>query len=143
MVMCPLDSGPGNMVRVAANVKTTVTLPTGKLGVFFKGKKLAKVSRLEPFSPLRDTLKPGMKVDSLTIPGDGKHGASHQKYESLSAARLGELLAESIDVPQRKLVVIKSVVNEENNNRVHKEVSSSSVVAHGVVAGLEGLSFFG
>lgn len=136
MIMCPLDSGPGNMLRVAATVKMTVTLPTGSLGVFLKGKKRPKVSRLEPFSPLRDVLKPGMKIDSLTIPGDGKH-------ESLDAARLGELLAESRDVPNRKLVVIKSVMNEGKPNRVQKEVSSSHLVAHGIVAGLEAFSFLG
>jgi len=136
MVTCPPNGQPGMRVRVAANVKMTVTLPTGKLGVFFKGKKKAKVSRLEPFSPLKEILREEMTVDSLDIPGNGR-------YTGLSAVRLGEILAESIDVENRKLVVIKRVMHEPKKPRNVNEPSTSHVAAHGLVAGLEAWSFFG
>lgn len=105
MVLCPRDKSPGDQLRVAPNIRLNVRLPTGALGVYWKGKKRAKVSRLDPFSPLNETLKEGMKVDSLDVPGDGV-------YRKLNAARLGELLEQSSHVENRKLVVIKKGVDE-------------------------------
>lgn len=115
---CPVGSGPGDMLRVAPMSKKTISLPTGRLGVYFKGKKRARVSRLEPFAQLRDVLQPDMIVDSLEIPGDGK-------YEDLNATRLGELLAITSDVPNRKIVV-KTTITEGNS------CANESVVATGL-----------
>ena len=137
MIKCPVDGHAGMMLRVPANVKMTVKLPCGKLGVYWKGKKKAKVSRLEPFSPLREILREGMIVDSLEIDGE-------QRYTGLNAHRVGELLSQSVDVPNRKLVVIKPVIDDRKIARQRKnvnQVSSSHVVAHGVAVGLEELSF--
>ena len=40
------------------------------------------MSRIEPFSPLKDTLKEGMTVHALIIPGQGQ-------YDDLNASELG------------------------------------------------------
>ena len=95
------------MLRVAPESRKTISLPTGRLGVYFKGKKRARVSRLEPFAQLRDVLQPDMFIESLEIPGDGK-------YEGLNATRLGELLAITSEISGRKIVV-KTVIKEENS----------------------------
>lgn len=103
-VTCPLDMGPGDLLRVASNVRRTVTLPTGNLGFCLRGKKTARISRLEPFSPLRDSLEIGMKVISLEIPGDAVY------TKKLNATRLASLLTKSMDVENRKLVVMKPLL---------------------------------
>jgi hypothetical protein len=96
----PLDSdeideevGDSSIVGDKSHSKIEViTLPMGRLGVYFKDKKKkrssAKVSRFESFSPLVGVLEEGNEVVSLYIPGDELH-------TNVKSLRLGKLLADS------------------------------------------------
>ena len=85
-----------------------ITLPTGRLGVFFKGNKRspAKVSRFESFSPLVGVLEEGKEVVSLYIPGDELH-------TNVNSVRLGKLLADSSHIANRELTVCCKSANDE------------------------------
>jgi hypothetical protein len=75
-----------------------VRLPSGKIGVFFKGKSLARVSRLQEDSSVRNLLRVGMVVDVLDIPG-GK------RYSGLTAKEIARILFDTIEVEGRTMIL--------------------------------------
>ena len=75
-----------------------IQLPVGKLGVFFKGKELARVSRLNEDSPVRNLIRVGMVVDVLSIPG-GK------TYSGLTAKEVSRVLYDTVDIEGRTMVL--------------------------------------
>ena len=80
----------------------TVTLPIGRLGVYFVGNKKSgvKISRIESSSPLVRALGEGTEFVSLYVPGD-------KLYSNIGSLRLGKALSESSNVVNRKLKVRK------------------------------------
>jgi hypothetical protein len=113
----PLDSdeideevGDSSIVGDKSHSKIEViTLPMGRLGVYFKDKNKrssAKVSRFESFSPLVGVLEEGNEVVSLYIPGDELH-------TNVNSLRLGKLLADSSHVANRELTVCCKSANDE------------------------------
>eukprot|EP00548_Thalassiothrix_antarctica_P007737 CAMPEP_0194129492 /NCGR_PEP_ID=MMETSP0152-20130528/690_1 /TAXON_ID=1049557 /ORGANISM="Thalassiothrix antarctica, Strain L6-D1" /LENGTH=769 /DNA_ID=CAMNT_0038823693 /DNA_START=59 /DNA_END=2368 /DNA_ORIENTATION=- len=62
----------------------TVTLPTGRIGLSFKGRKNARISRLHDDCKLAGQVYKGMIVDTITIPG----GSSFSGMTSKEAARV-------------------------------------------------------
>jgi hypothetical protein len=76
----------------------TIILPVGKLGVFFKGKEMATVSRLQEDSPVRNLIRVGMVVDILDIPG-GK------RYSALTAKEVCRLLLDTGHIENRTMIL--------------------------------------
>jgi len=74
---------PSPQVEVFPDDKMIV-LPTGKLGVSFKGRKQARVSRLHDGSSLQGEAYVGMLLDSITIPG----GSTFSGMTAKEAARV-------------------------------------------------------
>lgn len=75
-----------------------VRLPSGKIGVFFKGKSLARVSRLQEDSSVRNLLRVGMVVDVLDIPGS-------KRYSGLTAKEVARILFDTIEVEGRTMIL--------------------------------------
>lgn len=75
-----------------------VRLPSGKIGVFFKGKDMARVSRLQQDSSVRNLLRVGMVVDVIDIPG-GK------RYAGLTAKEVARILFDTTGVEGRIMIL--------------------------------------
>merc|ERR1739838_299872 len=65
-------------------IEKTITLPTGKIGLSFKGKRVARISRLHDDCKIRGQAYAGMIIDTITIPG----GSSFSGMTSKEAARV-------------------------------------------------------
>jgi hypothetical protein len=76
----------------------TITLPVGKLGVFFKGKERATVSRLQEDSPVRNVIRVGLVVDILDIPGS-------KRYSALTAKEVCRILLDTGHIEGRTMIL--------------------------------------
>merc|ERR1712048_1173427 len=63
----------------------TVTIPTGKLGISFRGSKIARVTRLHDDTKMLGKAYEGMLVDTISIPG----GSSFSMMTAKEVARIG------------------------------------------------------
>jgi len=75
-----------------------VELPTGKLGVSFKGKRTARVSRIHDDSPMKGQMYVGMIVNSIIVPGNSQ-------FSGMTAKEAARVLVETANVGGRKLVL--------------------------------------
>ena len=92
----PVKGGLG-VKKVTLPMIKTVNLPTGKLGVVFKGKD-SKVSQIKEGSPMRGIFRVGHVVDSLTMPD----GLVYRGYDSLA---LCKALAASANTTGRTMIL--------------------------------------
>jgi hypothetical protein len=76
----------------------TITLPTGKIRVYFKGRDRATVSQVLEDSPLRNSLSVGMVVDVLNIPGQ-------KRYTALNAKEISQILLDTAHIKNRTMVI--------------------------------------
>mmetsp|Transcript_7108 Transcript_7108/g.10364 ORF Transcript_7108/g.10364 Transcript_7108/m.10364 type:complete len:781 (+) Transcript_7108:67-2409(+) len=73
-----------------------VTLPVGKLGISFRGKTVARISRLHEESKLRGLVYISMEVVKISIPGGSK-------FKGLGAADCAKVLADTKNTEGRIL----------------------------------------
>jgi hypothetical protein len=78
-------------------LKKLVTLPTGSLGVVFKG-SIAKVSSIRETSLLKGIIREGFVVDTLTVPNG-------TEYVGCSANQLVKALTATSDIEGRTLLL--------------------------------------
>jgi hypothetical protein len=97
----------------------TVVIPSGSLGVSFKGKH-ATISRIQDSSPVKAQFRVGMVVDKLTLP----NGSS---YSGLSATELVNVLKGSAILEDREV----HLVNPDT-----MDLSAKAVVQKSTAAGL-------
>lgn len=97
-----------------------VRLPSGKIGVFFKGRDMARVSRLQPDSTVRNLLRVGMVVDVLVIPG-GK------TYAGLTAKEVARVLFDTIEVEGR-IMILKNPMTTKLSSRDIMDNDDGSVI---------------
>mmetsp|Transcript_13617 Transcript_13617/g.19969 ORF Transcript_13617/g.19969 Transcript_13617/m.19969 type:complete len:372 (-) Transcript_13617:366-1481(-) len=83
---------------VVLPMKKEVTVPPGKLGVVFKGAKMAKIVKISDTSPLKGIARVGMVVDSLKLP----NGIMYSGYGSVP---LTKALGANKDVEGRVLIL--------------------------------------
>eukprot|EP00547_Thalassionema_nitzschioides_P005436 CAMPEP_0194202368 /NCGR_PEP_ID=MMETSP0156-20130528/2406_1 /TAXON_ID=33649 /ORGANISM="Thalassionema nitzschioides, Strain L26-B" /LENGTH=774 /DNA_ID=CAMNT_0038927841 /DNA_START=48 /DNA_END=2372 /DNA_ORIENTATION=- len=83
----------------------TIDLPDGKLGISFKGKKHAKISRVHAESPLLGMVYVGMAVDSLTIPGGST-------FRGMTAKEVASTLVDTKNVSGRTMVLKAPIVED-------------------------------
>mmetsp|Transcript_6123 Transcript_6123/g.8958 ORF Transcript_6123/g.8958 Transcript_6123/m.8958 type:complete len:766 (+) Transcript_6123:37-2334(+) len=75
----------------------SVALPTGALGVTFKGKKRAHVSRVKPDSKLYSSLPVGMGVDTITV--------NSRVFMEMNSVEVADLVKSTSATPGRVMVV--------------------------------------
>ncbi|KAI2501745.1 hypothetical protein MHU86_12751 [Fragilaria crotonensis] len=83
--------------KVTLPLEKTVALPTGKLGISFKG-SIAKVTGIAESSPLKGIVREGFVVDSLKLPGG-------TEYIGCNASQLVKALTATADVEGRSLLL--------------------------------------
>jgi len=91
----------------------TIELPTGKLGVSFKGKGFAKATRIHDDSPVRGLVRVGMVIDQLEIPTpDG----NMKTFAGMTAKEAVRILVDSADIEGR-LMTLKNPDTAEMTKR--------------------------
>jgi len=75
-----------------------IDLGTGKLGISFKGRKNARLSRVHEGSPLMGKAYVGMIVDQIIIPGNSG-------FSGMTAKEAARVLVETANVGGRKIIL--------------------------------------
>jgi len=94
--------------EVFPDVKS-IALPTGKLGISFKGRQQARVSRLHEESKLIGKAYVGMNLDTISIPGGST-------FSGMSAKEAARVLVDTKNVGGR-VMVLKNIENKTLTTR--------------------------
>ena len=97
----PATKTPSEKNTILPDEKTVV-LPTGSIGVSFKGTP-PMVSRLIDSSPVKGIFRLGMVVDTLDIPGESD--AEAKSYAGMSPRELVKIMKENANIEGRKIVL--------------------------------------
>jgi len=79
-------------------MEKTVELPTGKIGISFKGRSTARISRIHDDSSLKGRAYVGMLVNSIIIPGASS-------FSGMTAKECARVLVETANIGGRQIIL--------------------------------------
>jgi hypothetical protein len=107
-----------------------IILPTGKLGVSFKGRDMARASRISDESPVRGIIRVGMVVDTIDLPNG-------RSYAGLTAKETARVLVNTMDIEGRVMVLKNPMTMTLTPRNVTIEDNASVVTGADDTAGDE------
>jgi hypothetical protein len=105
-----------------------VELPSGKLGVSFKGKDKAVAARIHESSSVRNLIRVGMVVDTIEMP-DGK------TYSGLTAKEAARILADTMETEGRVMILKNPQTATMTARNIAIDETDGAVMAEGEDAG--------
>jgi len=93
------NTQPSSIRETILPEEKTITIPTGKLGLSFKGRNLARITRVHDDSNLMGKVYRGMIVDSITIPGSGS------TFSGMTAKEAARILKDTKNIGGRSMTL--------------------------------------
>jgi len=121
------DPARGGLSHPSAklNHPRCVALPTGSLGVTFKGNDVPYVAEVSYTSPMRGAMSPCLYVDALIMPDGTEYTVGGTN--GLGAMKLCQILKASEHTPGRAMMLTGRAVKRKVNRSIACEVDPSKV----------------
>lgn len=104
--------------------ESKIVLPSGSLGVSFKGKSTARAARIHEGSAVGNLIRIGMVVDTIEMP-DGK------TYAGLTAKEVCRILRDTSDVEGRIMILKNPKIAEMSTRNIMASVEDGPIMAEG------------